>query len=388
MDFDRYSGSPSRRLSREFEREPTIHCDPCLSELNTVDAEMFCEDCNQYLCHTCIRYHKKFSATENHILLDKDTMQRISSSADKYNVFNVNDPIEPNPAGPSSPIDNHKSEFEFKILKHIDDINIKTERDTKDCNITGSELLSSEYLALADYENQSVKILDPVRRQITAEIDLSSPPWDVTVLAPGELAVTLPKESKIQFVNFDNTGVYKGRTISTDGICRGISHSFGRLVVTFDEPQCKVEIMDPDGYVIKTISKTHNGKSLFKCPQNIAVTPDGKYIYITDRVTCNVTKMTYDGHVIAIYDDPELCSPEGIVATKDGSVIVCNYKNNMLHLVSPSCKKIKIIRPLSDDVLCPTAVCYCEERNKLYVSKWWIGAHPLYVNHVTVFEFE
>lgn len=374
-------------FSRSSDSERTIRCDPCLSELNTVNAELFCEDCNQYLCSSCIRYHQKFASTQHHVLLDKDTMLKVTSESAKYGIFNIDDPI--NATSESSPrTEDHKSQFESKILAHIGDINVKTSLDKKDCNITGCALLTSEYLALADNENQSIKILDTIGHKISAELVLTSPPWDVTVLSSDQLAVTLPKERKIQFLDLNSSGMYEGRSIKVDGDCRGISHSKGRLVVTFDSPKCNVEIMDVDGYVIKTISKTPDGHTMFKCPQNIAVTPDGNFIYITDRITCNVTKLAYDGRVIAIYDDRDLCSPEGIVATSDGTVIVCNYKNNMLHLVSPSCKKIKIIRPLSDDVLCPTAIGYCEERNKLYVSKWWIGAHPLYLNHISVYEFE
>ena len=369
----------------------TLHCDPCLNEMNSVLAERYCEECNQYLCKECIRYHKKFAATQVHILVDIDNYTQKLKAAD---IYNIDHPIGSAEHKPFSGISKHAHKYENTALAHVGDICVKTSNDKHDCNITGAELLTTDFLVLVDNHNNAIKILSTKDREVVSEYTLSSAPWDAAVvdtglLDPEQLAVTLPKERKIQFFDLIEGELVEGRSFKVDGDCRGIAYSHNRLAVTCDAPEpCKVEILDMNGGVIKTLSKDEHGKRLFKCPQNIAATQDGAYLFVTDRITCDVTKITFDGKVVAMYDDRDLCSPEGIVAARDGTLIVCNYKNHMLHLVSEECEKLKIIKPLSDSVICPTAVCFCEERNRLYVSRYWTGAHPLYVNNINILEFE
>lgn len=399
MDFDssvggEYSSGGFERERRPSEDVATLRCDPCLSELKSVEADMFCEDCNQYLCTTCISFHKKFTATMNHPLVDKNTMSEIMSKpAAAYDIFNIDHPIEPPEQTTSGKHSKHSYKYDNTTLKHIDDLNVKTSRDQHDCNITGAEMLTADFLVLVDNNNHAVKILDTRHRVIIAEHTMSSAPWDVAVVEEGfepeELAVTLPKERAIQFLVLRDGVFSEGRRLKVDGDCRGIAFSHHRLAVTCDSPSpCKVEVIDLHGRLIKSLSKDRSGRLLFKCPQNIAASPDGDYLYVTDRVTCDVMKLTFDDEIVARYDDQALCSPEGIVIASDGTLIVCNYKNNELHLVSPECERLKIVKGQSGNVLCPTAVCYCEQRNKLYVSQYWIGAHPLYVNTIKIFEFE
>ena len=42
------------------------HCGPCNYEGTEVEAEMFCDDCNELLCWKCADYHKKYKQFRNH----------------------------------------------------------------------------------------------------------------------------------------------------------------------------------------------------------------------------------------------------------------------------------------------------------------------------------
>ncbi|XP_053386587.1 uncharacterized protein LOC128550801 [Mercenaria mercenaria] len=52
--------------------EETMFCEPCNKEGNTVEADGFCSDCSDYLCSTCLKYHKRLA--KNHTLFDKSSM--------------------------------------------------------------------------------------------------------------------------------------------------------------------------------------------------------------------------------------------------------------------------------------------------------------------------
>lgn len=365
--------------------DSVIHCGPCLSEGNSIDAYQICENCCEYLCDTCVRYHKKFSATSGHMIVKKDEFSKTQDFDDRH-LFDFDQPIEDVPdLHPTTR--EHKEKYASLILSHCGDLNVKTPDDTKNCYITGCTLLTSGYLVLTDYENRSVKVLDTKHHAVLSEVFLNDAPWDVTMVTFHKLVVTLPSAQLIQYFTVDFGVLSKGECLVENGECRGIAHYDGHLVVSYDKPS-KIQILSLDGHVLKSFKQDANGIHMFLCPHYVAISPDGKFIYISDRDTFTITKITFEGEIVASYEDRELCSPRGIVAKGDGTLIICNWRNNKLHLISSACEKVQILQPVSDDVLCPSAVCFCEDLNKLYVSRHWVGAHPNYINNIKVLEFE
>ncbi|XP_045198399.2 uncharacterized protein LOC123552725 [Mercenaria mercenaria] len=53
---------------------PSYTCQPCSSEGEDTEADGFCQNCQEYLCRTCIRYHRKTTLTKHHDILDKKNM--------------------------------------------------------------------------------------------------------------------------------------------------------------------------------------------------------------------------------------------------------------------------------------------------------------------------
>ncbi|XP_053392218.1 uncharacterized protein LOC128554908 [Mercenaria mercenaria] len=50
-------------------------CTPCAEDGSNQEAVKYCPECKEYLCTACTKYHKKFSATKKHNLLEKDFQQ-------------------------------------------------------------------------------------------------------------------------------------------------------------------------------------------------------------------------------------------------------------------------------------------------------------------------
>ncbi|XP_053402779.1 uncharacterized protein LOC128558036 [Mercenaria mercenaria] len=74
--------SLSRGSADDFE----FSCQPCAGEGNHVEAAGFCQNCEEYLCITCYKYHCKPTPTRHHVLLDKYNMpkDRAPASSAKY----------------------------------------------------------------------------------------------------------------------------------------------------------------------------------------------------------------------------------------------------------------------------------------------------------------
>ncbi|XP_045160847.2 transcription intermediary factor 1-alpha-like [Mercenaria mercenaria] len=51
-----------------------ILCQPCKGEGDEVPAEGYCENCNEYFCTSCLKFHRKMAVTKNHVIRSKDEM--------------------------------------------------------------------------------------------------------------------------------------------------------------------------------------------------------------------------------------------------------------------------------------------------------------------------
>ncbi|XP_052776979.1 uncharacterized protein LOC128214515 isoform X2 [Mya arenaria] len=54
--------------------DTTVFCQPCEEEGKRSVAHGFCQTCQEYMCDPCIKAHKKFKVSRNHIMLSKDKM--------------------------------------------------------------------------------------------------------------------------------------------------------------------------------------------------------------------------------------------------------------------------------------------------------------------------
>jgi hypothetical protein len=93
------------------------------------------------------------------------------------------------------------NETKSKTIHFIRDLNAMSPDDPKECEVSGLCLISESLLAIVDKENKIVKIIDINNDKITANVFLSSPPYDMTIVPDDKLAVTLPEEKKIQFLS-------------------------------------------------------------------------------------------------------------------------------------------------------------------------------------------
>ncbi|XP_060576981.1 uncharacterized protein LOC132734294 [Ruditapes philippinarum] len=55
-------------------------CQPCKGDGDTVQAEGYCENCNEFICSSCIKAHRKLAGTKNHVIKSKDEMPTVLST--------------------------------------------------------------------------------------------------------------------------------------------------------------------------------------------------------------------------------------------------------------------------------------------------------------------
>jgi hypothetical protein len=165
-----------------------------------------------------------------------------------------------------------------KTINFIRDLNALSTDDSDECEVTGLCLISESLLAIVDKGNKNVKIIDINNDKITANVLLSSPPYDITVVPDDKLAVTLPEEKKIQFLSLSlpkADSVTPEKTLTVSGACYGIDfiRNEKKLIVTYLNPGT-VEILDLNGTV------DWKGGSNVSNVINICVIPNTTMAYI------------------------------------------------------------------------------------------------------------
>lgn len=53
-----------------------VLCQPCLADGENLYADGFCQQCQEHLCRTCVKYHRKATPSKHHVILDKNIMPK------------------------------------------------------------------------------------------------------------------------------------------------------------------------------------------------------------------------------------------------------------------------------------------------------------------------
>ncbi|XP_060597801.1 transcription intermediary factor 1-beta-like [Ruditapes philippinarum] len=59
---------------RKRSLDAILFCQPCKGDDDTVQAEGYCEDCNEFICSSCIKAHRKLAVTKFHVIKFKGEM--------------------------------------------------------------------------------------------------------------------------------------------------------------------------------------------------------------------------------------------------------------------------------------------------------------------------
>ncbi|XP_045169262.2 uncharacterized protein LOC123531996 [Mercenaria mercenaria] len=148
-------------------------------------------------------------------------------------------------------------------------------------------------------------------------------PWDMVEIETDMLAVTLPHEKKIKFLNLRN-GIAEADEIQTPGFCKSISSDGNFLVVTFTEP-AGLKILSKSGEVLRDIPMIEGGKTLFIAPSSAVVVHTN--IFVTDPLMNTVTRMDSNGKIEKIVKHKDLVMPTSISYSNADESLYVSFPN-------------------------------------------------------------
>ncbi|XP_053401540.1 E3 ubiquitin-protein ligase TRIM71-like [Mercenaria mercenaria] len=254
----------------------------------------------------------------------------------------------------------------FSTISPPRNISINTSSDGCDCSITGMTTSSPNQIFLADYSNNSVKMVDTNSLSIRQQ-RLDSSPWDIKIISRDELVVTMPAINTIQFLSFSSNRLFKKHTLKVDGKCYGICYYQEKFAVTFLDPGT-LKIMDMKGTVLVNITKNSSGKNIFIYPEYVST--NSHSIYVSDWGKHEVIWLNWQGELLGSYGGLGL--PRGLDMLTDGSIFVSDSRYDKCNIlnITGDCKESKTILK---DFNYPKAICWCDASKTLHVSSTTIS---------------
>lgn len=326
-------------------------CSPCSKVDRRVESFKFCDDCKEYLCELCLKYHERFAATTSH------KVGAISKTlVPQERITEV--PI------PSSSANNASREI------------------TGMCTVRrGNRFL----LVFTDWYAQLVRVLDLKTHKIIDSVTLESKPYGVIYLPEmGLLAATLRDTGEVVFVQLSDEiklRIVNYAKVSTS--CRGLHVVPGLFNDTVlltsgghrtDGHRGSVDICavtyGPDGgklFQLKRFSPRPPRRQPAILPKNITVDVNSKKIYVTDG-KIGVIVFDKDGSRIGTLSDPSLGAARALCSDADGNVYVGGTASANIVKFDRGGKFLGEITNKRFGLKCPICMCFDETSKSLMVG--------------------
>lgn len=249
-------------------------------------------------------------------------------------------------------------------LKKTDMVSVELPGDLDIPSITGCECTQDGKAILCDYKNLKVKFLDRSFKLIEC-LDLSSGPWDVTLVDSTRAIVTLPDEMQLQYIQLESS-LKSGAIIEIREKCWGIKVAVEDIYVAVSCGECegKIRVLDLKGQRKRTIKMKPSGSFLFQPPYYLTISATSGRLYCSDYHTNTVTCLNPDGSLVYLYKNFRLKSPGGMCVDAEENLITCGKSSNCIQIITPTGK----IRQLNAVIERPVSLAYRPVDNALIVG--------------------
>ncbi|CAG2225037.1 TRIM56 [Mytilus edulis] len=260
----------------------------------------------------------------------------------------------------------------------------RTPNDRDNACLTGATFLSDGKIVLVDQVHRKIKLYDDMQRWVSEKV-LSARPYDITEIAPFEIAVTIPKEKRVLILYVRNPEISVSSSFQTGSKCWGISSSQGTIAVScYTAPPC-VKLMTRDGREIKTINADHYGHQLFFFPEYVAFDKIGETLYVTDRYKKSVISVTVRGEKRWELKPHSLKAPRGITVHGTRVYIAGSRSHNICAITTMGEMLGDVIK---QNLSSPHKVCLNSQGDTMLVTQHAVTLIPVEKNTVKLFKLQ
>ena len=319
----------------------------------------------QVPCHRCQHHSRKSRSrkSDDHQKPPHKTRQETNSETTPYTGAPV--VVSRYTSSNSEP---EKTKYNISSLHQfalLDDVYIKSENDSNDCDISGMTLLSPYELVLVDKNNKKLKLVDLKLQQLMSEIVFQYTVRSVCTVPDRKVGLTVPDRNLIKLLALRDNAVVEDRDIECEncpGYCSGLVYCDGCFVVSFVNPAA-IHVIRLSGEIIRTFNNT---AQFYRTPQYLAVNRDNTNIYISDTSRHTVTRTDLTGAVLDVYTFRGQWFPLSVQAGSTDEFVVCSSNRSTICTVRDTRRQLVVEDIVTVDR--PKIMCCCPVNNVMYVT--------------------
>ena len=251
---------------------------------------------------------------------------------------------------------------------------MKAHTDTRRCWVADMAVLPSCNLLVADWWNQSVKMMNVQTGRLISYIQLPGEPFRLCLLPGDRAAVSLHDEKVIQIMSVSTDQLNLLDRVNVKGQCTGLAYMNNIFIVGLFDKLCVASI-SIKGQLLKSVSEDNTGNALSMYPDRICVTTENNVpiIYVSDYITGTITRLSEQLEVLQTYKVPTEIVPYGLAAAGGGQLLVRgsdshSYPTLLVLDTGTGVFTKKQCESRKSSVLVASRVAFCPRLGRVYVS--------------------
>lgn len=237
----------------------------------------------------------------------------------------------------------------------------------KTMSITGCTMAPDGNLLLANYNGTNVVMEYSETGQFIRNIDVSEPPFDLTVIKSGHLAITYGDFGQYtEIINISKRT--EDKKIYFQNSCWGICHRDGKCYILIYGSS--ISVIDFSGVKLKTTALATS------IVDYIAVTENR--IFYTDYGNNSLHSCNMTGEEVWEFKDQSIKGPTGLAVDNDNHIFVASDHENKLTAVRQNGEASKILMNEADNLENPRSIHYDFEKKVLIVCNEEDGDVAIY----------
>ena len=332
--------------SFEFSNIIESLCDLCIASDTHVEANAFCEECEQLFCPSCRKLHQSSDSTGQHQIYIEQNQTKCKDQG--VNPYDSNDS------------NNRKAVY----IRQVD-----LSSDTDECviEVSAIEPLVDGRVLICDSGNNTVKLFNK-NYEILSGIKLQYSPFGVVALTSRIVYVNMPDVCCLQKLTINNKCelTLDGKRKTIFKCYRMINYKGDLIVYALDDFYYFIYIIDTYGKVIRCIYSEpkldaggflHNVKSM-------TLSKDETTIYIVNE-WIGMVGLSMTGSITFKYKEANETSHVGVCKDLGGVVYITCPDLNKVVMVTSNGEKLRDI--LSLDGMNPEFISYSRADSQLLI---------------------
>jgi len=252
------------------------------------------------------------------------------------------------------------------------DVDFKAPTDTRACIVADMVVLPSSNLLVADFNNNSVKVIDVHTGHLFSYAQLPGDPRSLCLLPDDRAAVSLPFMRNIYIFDVSTAHINFLDSVDVERYCIGLAYMNDAFLAGFYEPQGAIlALINIKGNVLKSVSSNNAGKTLFNCPFCIRVTTENNAssIYVSDFITRTITRLSEELKVLQWFQYSTQPGPGGLVPAGAGQLLASDCTGLwVLDTNTGERKKLLDVKHKDGNYCVAARVAFCPRLERVYIN--------------------